>query len=71
MIYYGKTVYDYGFIEYFIFEKEFEERLKFIIPNIYSIYPNAYPSEQISKTNGSNTILEYDSSYKDAIILPK
>jgi hypothetical protein len=69
-IYYGKTEYNYGFAEYFVNEKELEERLKFIIPNIFTIYPNANPSQEISRTEGYDIILKYDSSNENGIVLP-
>jgi len=44
-VFYGKTGYDYGFIEYF-FEKENDSiRLKNEIPNIYTKYPNGSHSK--------------------------
>lgn len=70
-IYYGKTTYNYGFVEYFFSDKEFGRKLKFIVPNIFTIYPNAYPSQKILKTDGCDNILEFNSSNKDAIILPE
>jgi hypothetical protein len=35
-IYYGKTDYDYGFVEFFLTEKIQEEKLRLAVPNIYT-----------------------------------
>ena len=67
-IYYGKTGYDYGFAEYFANEKEHQEKLKFIIPNIFTVYPDAIPSRLIRKSDGYDLTVEYDSSDRNAIV---
>lgn len=67
-IYYGKTGYDYGFAEFFVTEKAIEEKLKSVIPNIYTTYANAYPSREICKTNGYGVFITYDPTDKDAIV---
>lgn len=69
-IYYGKTGYDYGFAEFFVTEKCIEEKLRFVIPNIYTIYRDAYPKREICKTNGYGVFNTYDSTNKEAVIYP-
>lgn len=68
-IYYGKTDYDYGCAEYFGKIESNINRLKEVIPNIYTLYPDAYPENQISKTDGSGKWIEYESKDKDGIIV--
>ncbi|WP_146193354.1 hypothetical protein [Flavobacterium sediminis] len=69
-IYYGKTGYNYGFAEYFLSEKEYQVKLKAIIPYIFTTYPNACPSSLICKSDGYNVTIEYDGFYKNAILFP-
>jgi hypothetical protein len=40
IISYGKTGYDFGFMEYFFDKEEDKKRLENEIPNIYTLYPN-------------------------------
>jgi hypothetical protein len=42
-IYYGKTDYDYGFVEFFFAEKTQEEKLRLTVPKIYTTYPLSNP----------------------------
>lgn len=51
-IYFGKTGYNYGFAEFFVTEKITEEKLKSVIPNIYTTYADANPARTICKTIG-------------------
>lgn len=67
-IYYGKTGYNFGFAEYFINEKEHVEKLNFIVPCIYTVYPKAYPSRKICKSESYEISVDYDSSDLNAII---
>lgn len=69
-IYYGKTGYDYGFAEFFVPEKTDEELLKLAIPDIYTIYPHAYPSRLICKSDGYGIDIPYDVSNENALIYP-
>ncbi len=69
-IFYGKTDYDYGFAEFFIAEKKHDEKLRLAVPNIYTVYPAAYPSGMISKSDGNKSFVEYSTSDKNAIIYP-
>jgi hypothetical protein len=39
-VFYGKTGYNYGFMEYFFSNESDFERFKNTIPNIYTEYPN-------------------------------
>ena len=69
-IYYGKTNYDYGFAEFFVSEKIYEEKLSFAVQNIYTVYPDSFPPSKICKTNGSEKDIEYSPSDKNAIVYP-
>lgn len=68
-IYYGKTDYDYGCAEYFSSKESDINKLKKVIPNIYTLYPDAKPSIQISKTDGSGKWIEYNLKDKYGIII--
>lgn len=68
-IYYGKTDYDYGFVEFFFEEKEQEEKLRLTVPKIYTCYPFSNPPK-ICKSDGSQNSIEYTLSDKDAIVYP-
>ena len=68
-IYYGKTDYDYGCAEYFSLNESDISKLKKAIPNIYTLYPDAKPSSQISKTDGAGQWIEYVSKDKSGIII--
>jgi len=74
-IYYGKTEYDYGFVEYFVSEKEQEVKLKSIVPNIFTThtttYPDGYPTMVICKSDGYGINIKYESSHKDGIVFPE
>lgn len=67
-IYYGKTGYNYGFAEYFLDKKEDEEKLKLVIPCIFTVYPDANPSRLICRSDGYDLTVEFNSSDKNAII---
>ena len=66
-IYYGKTDYDYGFVEFFLEEKIQEEKLRLVVPNIYTTWFNG----TISKSDG-NSIKDivYNPADKEAIVYP-
>jgi hypothetical protein len=66
VICYGKTGYDFGFVEFFVSEKEQEEKLRNVIPNIFTTYPTA----RICKSEGYDITIDYDRSNKDAVIFP-
>ena len=40
-----------------------------VVPNIYTVYPNSYPSNQTSKSNGYDEEVLYDPADKEAIII--
>ncbi len=67
-IWYGKTGYDYGFVEYFVNNERGSSDLQLAIPNIFTVYPNSYPPGQILKSDGYGKDIIYDSSNKEAII---
>lgn len=66
-IWYGKTDYDYGFVEYFLKEEKDATALHLIVPNIYTEYLYANPP-RISKTNGAQAEIIYDSQNKEAVV---
>lgn len=68
-IFYGKTGYDYGFAEYFTSSKLDIKKLKNTIPKIFTIYPDSYPPNQISKTNGYDEQIKYSEENHDAVIV--
>jgi len=68
-LFYGKTGYDYGFAEYFFSEESNAQDVSKIVSNIYTIFPNSYPPNQISRSNGYDKEIVYDPSDKDAIII--
>lgn len=68
-LFYGKTDYNFGFAEYFFKNKNNIDKIQKVIPNIYTVYPNSYPPNNISKTNGKQVSIDLDSnSTKNAII---
>ena len=67
-IYYGKTDYNYGFVEFFLTEKMQEENLRLTVPNIYTTYPFSNPSGKICKSDGSDNEIEYTPRDKNAIV---
>jgi hypothetical protein len=50
-VFYGKTGYDYGFMEYFFANETDSIRFKEAIPKIYTVYPDG----SHSKSDGYNT----------------
>ncbi len=66
-IWYGKTDYDYGFVEYFLNEEKDVNALCLIVPNIYTEYPYSNPP-RITKTNGSLAEIIYESQNKEAVV---
>ena len=67
-IYYGKTDYNYGFVEFFLSEKMQEENLRLTVPNIYTTYPFSNPYGKICKSDGSDNEIEYTPRDKNAIV---
>lgn len=59
-LFYGKTDYDFGLAEYFFKEEKSIIKIKKAIPNIYTVYPNSYPPNNISRTNGRKEIIDLD-----------
>jgi hypothetical protein len=55
-VFYGKTGYDYGFMEYFFDNEENSIRFKNEIPNIYTKYPNG----SFIKSDGYNKDIPYN-----------
>ncbi|MEM6803035.1 MAG: hypothetical protein AAF696_16640 [Bacteroidota bacterium] len=68
-LYYAKIDYDYGCIEYFGSEAAQIDRLKIVIPNIYTLYPNSYPPNAISKTHGVDQWIDYTPEDVEGIII--
>lgn len=52
-LFYGKLEYDYGFFELFVDNQSHFEKLKNIIPTLFTVYP----SGQTAKTNGSAQLI--------------
>jgi hypothetical protein len=69
-IYYGKIAYDYGFVEFFFLEKIKEEKLRQVVPNIYTTYPFSHPSGKILKSDGYDKDIEYNPIDQNAIVYP-
>lgn len=69
-IYYGKIAYDYGFVEFFFLEKIKEEKLRQVVPNIYTTYPFSHPSGKILKSDGYDKVIDYIPTDKNAIVYP-
>jgi len=67
-IYYGKIAYNYGFVEFFLLEKVQEEKMRLVVPNIYTTYPFSNPPGKICKSDGSETDIEYTPTDKNAIV---
>jgi hypothetical protein len=67
-LFYGKTGYDYGFAEYFFTNELDAHKVSRVIPNVYTVYPDSYPPNEISKSNGYDEHIMYDPADKDAII---
>jgi len=68
-LFYGKTGYNYGFIEYFFDnETKLSEIIK-VIPNIYTLYPNANPRECVGKSDGYDSWIDYNSEDKNAVLV--
>ena len=69
-IYYGKTDYDYGFVEFFLSEKIQEEKMRLAVPNIYTTYPFSSPPGKVCKSDSSEKDIEYTPADKNAIVYP-
>jgi hypothetical protein len=69
LIVYDKIDYNYHFSEYFFRSSEQALATKIWVPKIYTTYPNSYPPNQISKTNGYNEIIEYNPKLNDDTII--
>ena len=54
-LFYGKTDYDFSFMEYFFDHEEDSERFKKEVANIYTTYPNG----SCSKAAGSNHNIKF------------
>lgn len=68
-LFYIKTGYDFGFTEFFFTERLFADRVKHIVPLLYTRFPDSEPPGRTYKTNGGYEImLEYDPKDPDAII---
>lgn len=66
---YDKTDYNYGFMEIFFNENLCLSKLVQIIPNLFTNYPNSFPPNQISKSNGRFESIDYKSSDAKALII--
>ncbi|MNU99118.1 hypothetical protein D3C71_892420 [compost metagenome] len=69
-IYFGKTDYDFGFVEYFLTKEKDMLQLKEIVPFIFTTYPLSLVPNTICRSNGYNLQIDYDSSMEDALIYP-
>jgi hypothetical protein len=67
--FYGKTDYDFGFTEFFVSNMQDAEKLKYVVPFIFTLYPNAYPKSIICRSDGSNEQIIFDPSDKNAIVM--
>lgn len=67
-IVYGKTGYDYAFAEYFFVDELHAKEITAVVPHIYTIYPNSYPPNHTSKSNGYDEDIVYDPRDKNAIV---
>ena len=67
-IYYGKSDYDYGFVEFFLAEKIHAENLRLAVPNIYTTYPFSNPPGKLCKSDGIDNDIEYTPTDKNAIV---
>lgn len=65
---YGKTGYDYGFAEYFFRNEFVAQKVSKVVSNIYTVYPNSYPPNRTTKSNGYDQEIIYNSMDKNAII---
>ncbi len=68
-LYYGKTGYDYGFIEYFGANKEDVLKTSKVIHRIFTVFSYSSPPNQISRTDGYNNWIDYEVDDKDAIVI--
>ncbi len=68
-LYYGKTGYDYGFIEYFGDMEEDVLKTENIVEIIYTIYPDSSPPNQISRTDSYDNWIDYEPDDKEAIVV--
>jgi len=68
-LYYGKTGYDYGFIEYFGAKEEEVLKTSKVIHCIYTVYPESSPPNQISRTDGYNNWIDYEAHNKEALVI--
>lgn len=69
-IYYGKTDYDFGFVEYFFEDEANQQWTKQIVPLIFTSYPLALNPNTICRSNGYSEQVDYDPEMKNAIIFP-
>jgi hypothetical protein len=66
---YGKIAYDHGYVEYFFDNDKLFFKLEKVVPKIYTTYRNAIPKEIISKSEGWDNQIIYDSIDDEAIII--
>lgn len=69
-IYYGKIAYNYGFVEFFLAENIDEEKLRLVVPDIYTTYPLANLHGKICKSDDSDKDIEYNPTDTNAIVYP-
>nr|WP_294858428.1 hypothetical protein [uncultured Fluviicola sp.] len=67
-IYYGKTDYDFGFVEYFLSDENSLQLLEQAVPLIFTTYPLALIPHTILRSDGCGIDIRYDPSMTDAIV---
>lgn len=69
-LYFGKTGYDFGFIEYFFPEEESSRKLEQIVPLIFTTYPLAPNPNTVCRSIGYDSEEKYDPSIPGAMVYP-
>lgn len=67
-VWYGKTGYDFGFVEYFFNDQVNAEKFAAVISKIYTTYPNSYPPGEICRSEGYDKHILYDPADLTAIV---
>ena len=67
-IWYGKTNYDFGFVEYFLKNGDNANELSKVIPLIYTTYPHSNPPGLICKSDGENKRVLYNPEDTAAVV---
>lgn len=67
-IWYGKTDYNFGLVEFFFEKEESANDFSAAAPLIYTTYPHSYPPGLICRSDGENNYVLYDSKEGTAIV---